>query len=443
MRNNVLKQKTLASSFTVSGNGIHSNLPVTVTVHPAAIDTGIVFRRVDLQPAVAIKACVENVAEDSVLRQTILQHAGACVKTIEHLMSALYVYGISNAVVELDQEELPALDGGASEYNTIIKETGVVEQNAERVLFTLDKPLTIANESKGAVMELLPSDELSVDYTLIHTSGNLGVQHCAITITEENYDRELSGARTFCLRDEAEMLQKAGFGKGATFQNTLVFENNKPIDNTLRYPDEAVRHKIVDLIGDFAIIGDLFRFRIIAKKTGHSENMKAIMALQEIKKQRHSAATLVAKEETMSEQINIVEIQSILPHRYPFLLVDRVLHLEPGKKAVAIKNVTINEKFFNGHFPGHPVMPGVLIVEAMAQVGGVMMLNVPENKGKIAYFMSIDNAKFRRPVVPGDQLRFEVEVVKWRTRYGQVNGKAYVDDALACEADLKFSIVEK
>ncbi|MFC1808802.1 UDP-3-O-acyl-N-acetylglucosamine deacetylase [Candidatus Omnitrophota bacterium] len=441
----MVKQKTLGSIINISGNGIHSNLPVEIKIHPAPENTGIVFKRIDKTPQVLIKASVDNIAKDSSLRQTTLENDGCCVKTTEHLLAALYAYGVSNATVEVDQEEMPALDGGSKLYCDIIEEVGVVEQDALRKVCRVEEHVSFGDENSKASIEVVPCDTFKISYTLNYDSENIDDQHFDIEIERESFYRELSSARTFCLKEEAEALRQAGYGKGATFENTLVFEKNQPIQNTLRYPDEAVRHKILDVIGDFSLLECDLRMHIIAKRTGHVHNMHVMKVLNDLIKEgkKSKKQNLQGSFHMTKKQLDINQIQAILPHRFPFLLVDRVLDLDPGKRAVAIKNITVNERFFQGHFPGHPIMPGVLIIEAMAQVGGIIMLDTPENKNKLAFFMSIDNAKFRKPVTPGDQLRLEVEVVKWKTRYGQCAGKAYVDNMLVCQADLKFSLVDK
>ena len=443
-----MKQKTLKDAIEIKGSGIHTNLDVNLKLVPAPENTGIIFRRVDQSPAIDIKACIENIKLDSSNRQSTLSAEGVSVKTVEHLLAPLYGCGVSNLYIEIDQEELPALDGGAQQYIDAIEKVGVIEQDGEQLEFAVTEPVHFNDEASQISMVALPAKDFRISYTLSYGSEDLHDQFLDIVLTEDSFKNELAGARTFCLKKEAELLQEAGYGKGANFSNTLVFEKNLPLENELRFHDEAVRHKVVDMIGDLSLLGARYKMHVVAFKSGHSQNLGFVKKIKEqynrVKGNQSKGVIGDGMSDTFDKvELDINDIQKILPHRYPFLFVDKVLHLEVGKRATAIKNLTMNEEFFQGHFPGHPVMPGVIIVEAMAQVAGIIMLNDPDEIGKIAYFMSIDNAKFRHPVKPGDQLRFEVEVLKRRSRYGSCAGKAYVGDTLAREAELKFSFLEK
>ncbi len=430
-------QHTLAEEVVFEGAGIHLGLPVTLRLKPAPAGAGITFRRTDMAGTPAIPARMwrspSRVRAD---RQTSLELNGTSVNTIEHLMAALHALGVDNAEVEVSGPELPAMDGSACQYAEAIARAGLAAQEAERTYFRVPQP--VFWQERDAMFAVFPDEEFRVSYTLSYGSQALPDQFASFSVTPEVFKTQIAPARTFCLKEEAEALRAQGFGKGASLENTLVFDGHAPLGNTLRFDNEAARHKILDLIGDLYLLGRPFRGHVIAAKTGHRQNAELVSRLlsegagSTAQKGRESVARPVQKE------LGIEDIRKILPHRYPFLLVDRVLELEPGKRGVGIKNVTANEPFFRGHFPEEPVMPGVLIIEAMAQAGGVVILSVPGNAGKMAYLLSIDYAKFRRKVVPGDTLRMEIEVLRVRASTGQCRGVAKVDGHVVCEAEVKF-----
>lgn len=428
-------QKTIINETSFSGVGLHTGNNVKVRLIPADIDTGIIFIRADLSGRPEIKACVGNLAPAGrTPRRSTVEKDGVQVQTVEHFMSALSGAGVNNLFVELDNNELPGLDGSGLSFLEIIKKAGVKEQNKEKEYFSLKESISI--EEEGASIVAMPSSDFKISYNLDYNLLAKKKEFIELIFSSPVvFENEIAPARTFCLEREAKELRARGLGLGANYENTLVLsDDGKIINNSARFDDELVRHKILDLIGDLYLLGFNLKAHIIASKSGHSLNLKLINAISN-QREKYS----MKKEDTVLE---VTDIMKILPHREPFLFVDRIVKLEYGKHATGIKNVTINDYFFKGHFPGRPVMPGVIMVEAMAQVGGVMMLALEENRGKLAFFMTINNIKFRKVVVPGDQLVLDVEAGKMKSRTGQVHGKAMVDGKVVAEADLMFAIID-
>ncbi|MDD4939563.1 MAG: bifunctional UDP-3-O-[3-hydroxymyristoyl] N-acetylglucosamine deacetylase/3-hydroxyacyl-ACP dehydratase [Candidatus Omnitrophica bacterium] len=435
------KQKTIAKEISLKGIGLHTANKVNITFKPAEEGSGINFIRTDLPGRPVIKVSVDSLLSASNSpRRTSLGRDGVEIHTIEHLMAALAGLCIDNIFIEMDNDEVPGLDGSSLNFLEILSKAGTREQEKDRRSYLIKEAIFV--EEEGSAIVALPSQEFKISYTLNYNHPLLRAQYLELKFVDGVFKDELASSRTFCLESEAQGLQYQGMGQGANYENTLVVGEKGVIKNKLRYQDEFVRNKMLDLFGDLYVLGEPVKGHIIAIKSGHSLNLKLAGKINQ-QKQRYALGGIGAGHLTAQDgQLNIETIMKILPHRQPFLFVDRILHLETGKRATGIKNVTINDYFFKGHFPGKPVMPGVLIVEAMAQVAGVMMLSPEANRGKLAYFLSADNIKFRKTVVPGDQLVLEVEAGKIKARTGQVHGKAFVEGKLVTEADLMFALVE-
>lgn len=435
------KQRTIQREVELKGIGLHTAHKVNITFKPAETDAGIIFRRTDLPGKPAIKASLaELLPEYNSLRRTSIGKDGVEIHTIEHLMAALAGAGIDNICIDIDNNEMPGLDGSSMEFLQVLEKAGIKEQEKLRQYYAIKEPIFI--EDNAAYILAFPSSECRISYTLSYDHPLLKAQFLEINLNPELFKRQLASARTFCLQDETQELQEQGLGKGATYENTVVLGKNGVVKNKLRYDDEFVRHKILDLIGDLYLLGQSIKGHIIALKSGHVLNLKLVKKLEQ-QRQRYALGGIgLSYRPHQGAEMNRETIMKILPHRDPFLFVDRILSLEKGKRAVGVKDVTTDDYFFKGHFPGKPIMPGVLIIEAMAQVGGVMMLSPEDNRGKLAYFLSADNIKFRKTVVPGNQLVLEVEAGRIKSKTGQVHGKALVDGKVVAEADLMFALVE-
>ncbi|MBU1726521.1 MAG: UDP-3-O-acyl-N-acetylglucosamine deacetylase [Candidatus Omnitrophica bacterium] len=434
------KQQTIAKEISLSGVGLHTANKVNVTFKPAPVDSGINFIRVDSPAKALIKASTENLLSPSLYpRRTSIGKDGAEIQTIEHLMAVFSGLGIDNIIVEADASELPGMDGSGLLFSQELSRAGIKEQEKERKVFSVKEPIFIEHE--GSSLIALPCADFKVSYTLNYNHPYLKSQFLEATINADLFQKEISGARTFCLEQEVE-LKREGFGHGANYENTLVVGKDGVIKNKLRFSDEFIRHKVLDLIGDLYLAGPI-KAHIIAIKSGHAHNLELARKISQ-QDQTPSAASAggFGYKLQAGAVMDVSTIKEILPHREPFLFVDRIIEMEYGKRALGIKNVTINDYFFKGHFPNRPVMPGVIIIEAMAQVGGVMMLAPEENRGKLAFFMAINNVKFRKPVVPGDQLFLEVVAGKMKSKTGIVHGRALVDGKVVAEADLMFAIIE-
>ncbi|MBI5685874.1 MAG: bifunctional UDP-3-O-[3-hydroxymyristoyl] N-acetylglucosamine deacetylase/3-hydroxyacyl-ACP dehydratase [Verrucomicrobia bacterium] len=441
------QQQTFKKSVSFSGVGLHTGNAVTMTFKPAAADTGIRFKRMDLDEQPEVEALVANVVETT--RGTTIGKGNMRVHTIEHVMAAFHAMGVDNAVVELDANEPPVGDGSAEPYLKMIAEAGLVEQDGKREVAQITEPIWFKQGDSTVVM--LPAERLQVSCTISFPVGGMDSQYFSLGVDRESFAQELAPSRTFCFFHEVEHLMKAGLIKGGSLENANIVRGESVLtQGGLRFRDEFVRHKILDIIGDIYLLGRPVAAQIIAIRPGHTVNYEltkqlAQKAAKPAKPPAAPAAEAAAPAKTTpppisdAGEVDSVALLKMVPHRYPFVMLDRVLKLE-AKKAVAIKNVSINEPYFQGHFPGHPVMPGVLQLEAMAQCGGIMLLKGGENAGKLAFFMSADNVKYRKPVTPGDQLLIEAELTAQRRNIGRAKCTCKVGGEVVSEAELMFLI---
>ena len=423
-----MPRRTLAAEATLCGVALHTGAFATVRLLPAPSGAGIAFRRVDLGAAV-VPARVHRVGATE--RRTALGADGASVSTVEHLMAAATALGIDDMLVEVDAPELPIADGSFAPWIALLQQAGMAEQPGEPWRYRVKAPFELAEG--GSRYRVEPADSFRLTVAVEWDHPLIGRQQGSWPVDGETFTREIAPARTFGFQREAEALRARGFALGGAVDNVIVLSDDGVLGTELRWPDEFVRHKAGDIIGDLALVGGRIAAHIIAERPSHQGNVALARRLVRI-----------ATREGGGTVLDIGRIMEVLPHRYPFLLVDRIVELEPERRVVAIKNVTINEPFFVGHFPGHPIMPGVLIDEAMAQAGGVLVMDrVPDPASKVVYFMSLDNVKFRRPVVPGDQLRLEIELLQNRGRTLRMRGEAYVDGQLAAEAEMMARVVDR
>lgn len=426
------RQKTLRSAVEFQGVGLHSGATIRARMLPAPVDRGVEFVRTDIEGAQPIPAHISYRSAKE--RRTRLSRGNADVDTVEHLLAVCSGVGLDNLTVELSGPEMPGLDGSALDFLALVERAGLVEQASEARVFTLDQPVYV--REGNATLVALPSEKPALTLQYIASFDEPGVEGGTfqLDVSPESFAREIAPARTFCLASEVEALQKLGLGKGATRENTLVLGDSR---TQMRLPGEPVRHKMLDLLGDLHLLGAELHAHVIATRSGHALNAELVRRLVDLM-QAAETGGLIRRE----SGLDVREVLRLLPHRYPFLLIDRVLEIDGYQRAVAIKNVTINEPYFQGHFPSAPVMPGVLQLEAMAQLAGVLLLRKLENTGKLAVLWTIDKVKLRGAVVPGDQLRIEVETVRAKDQTAQVRGVGTVAGKVVCEATLMFTLVD-
>ncbi len=433
------QQKTISAEVSFSGMGLHTGSLTTMTFKPAPPDTGVTFYRIDLPGSPAIQADIDHVVDVS--RGTTIGVNGAKVHTVEHVLAAIFGIDIDNIAIELDGPEIPNGDGSSLPFTQVLRKAGLVEQDAERHYIQIVEPVYYRQDD--VTLSILPADELRMTMTIAYDHVAIGTQYASYTITPETFEKELAPARTFCFLREVRMLQDQGLIKGGSLESAVVIGDESILNEQLRFPDEFVRHKMLDLLGDMYLLGRRIKGHVIGVKSGHAKN---VMFSKQIKT-AYLNNRAPAHQSPPEPALDVNKIMELLPQRFPFLLVDRILTYEPRKRVVGIKNVTVNEPFFQGHWPTVPVMPGVLVIEVMAQVGSLLVFDADavlrhDKPKQYAFLLGIDRARMRRSVVPGDQIVVEAEVLHSRRNAVKVKAIAKIDGNPTAEAELLFGLMD-
>lgn len=429
-------QRTIRNNAVVEGQGLFSGTPCRLRFCPALEDTGIIFVRTDTVTPVEIPAEIEYLAQRP-HRTTSLAKDNVAIETVEHVLAAVAAMGIDNIRIEVSAEEMPSIDGSATPFIQALQQAEIEEQDIEKDVYVLDEPIVVSDGDTMLTALPGPVDCLEILYDLEYPQPSIGRQVLGFRLGKDDFISEIAPSRTFLLETEARKFQAMGLGEHLSVHDVLVMADDGPVENELRFPDEHVRHKILDLIGDLSLLGRPFSGRIVAYRSGHGLNHDMVRNLLEMITAKETAGSL-----TGEPIMDIRKIMRLLPHRYPFLMIDRIISIDGYQKAVGVKNVTINEPFFQGHYPSLPIMPGVMILESMAQLSGILLGRRLEHTGKVAVLLSMDRVKMRRPVRPGDQLIIEAEALHARTRTGHCKCKAMIGDELAAEAEIKFMLVD-
>ncbi len=460
-------QRTIENETSCVGIGLHTGVESTITFKPAPEDFGIRFKRMDVDGCPEIRADIDHVVDIS--RGTTIEENGVRIHTVEHALAACVGIGLDNVLIELTEKEPPVMDGSSIDFVEALLKAGIVKQDAPRNYLHIDESVGYTDSQRGVDIHIMPSDQFRITFMIDYKFRSLGTQFTTLDQVEKNFAKDIAPARTFCFLSEVEALKENGLIQGGNLDNAVVIVD-KEIDQAeadnlrnlfgikqeislgangilngkeLRFDNEPVRHKALDLIGDLALLGMPLQGHVIASKSGHAANVELVKRIKKVYEKKIFQQKF-QKKAASGFMFDINSILSLLPHRYPFVLVDRIIDITPSEKLTAYKNVTINEPFFQGHFPNQPVMPGVLVLEAMAQAGAFLVLNsIDDPMKKNMFFSALSDSKFRHPIIPGDQLRLEMTLAKFKLGTALLEGKGYVGDKLVAEAKLKATVVDR